>query len=83
MTRKHWAKVDRSERIYRSMYRVKELSLARKPRGVSSGKKPLQSGMKLGGGASNPVRFNDDATADELREEIIRSNAVLIESECV
>jgi hypothetical protein len=39
------------------------------------------SAMKLAGGTNNnPVRFKDDATADELREEIIRRLWVLHEA---
>jgi hypothetical protein len=30
------------------------------------------SAVKLAGGQNNPARFKDDATADELREEILR-----------
>jgi Phage integrase family len=38
------------------------------------------SGMKLGGDPNNPARFKDNATADELREEIMRRRAALNES---
>ena len=38
------------------------------------------SAMKLAGGTNNPVRFKNDATADELREEIIRRLGVLHEA---
>ena len=33
---------------------------------------PRLSAMKVAGGASNPVHFKDDATAEELRAEIER-----------
>jgi hypothetical protein len=35
------------------------------------------SGVKLVGGPSNAVRFEHDATADELREQIMRRIAAL------
>jgi hypothetical protein len=35
--------------------------------------------MKLAGDPTNPVRFKEDATADELREEIMRHLSILIE----
>ena len=38
------------------------------------------SAMKLAGGTNNPVRFKNDATADELREEIIQRLGVLHEA---
>ena len=36
--------------------------------------------MKLAGGTNNPVRFKDDATADELRKEVMRRLGVLHEA---
>jgi len=38
------------------------------------------SAMKLAGNPNNPARFKDDATADELREEIMRRLGVLHEA---
>jgi hypothetical protein len=38
------------------------------------------SAMKLAGDPNNPVRFKDDATADELRKEVMRRIAVLQEA---
>jgi hypothetical protein len=38
------------------------------------------SAMKLAGGTNNPVRFKDDATADELRKEVMRRLGVLHEA---
>jgi hypothetical protein len=35
------------------------------------------SAMKLAGDPNNPVRFKDDATAEELRDEIMRRVALL------
>ena len=35
--------------------------------------------MKLAGDPNNPLRIRDDATADELRAEIIKHLGVLIE----
>ena len=37
------------------------------------------SAVKLAGDPNNPVRFKDDATADELRAEIMRHLAVLVD----
>ena len=37
-------------------------------------------GLWVAGGPNNPVRFKNDATADELREEIIRRLGVLHEA---
>ena len=37
-------------------------------------------GMKLAGAPNNPVRFKDDATADELREEVMRRLGILAEA---
>ena len=36
--------------------------------------------MKLAGAPNNPVRFKDDATADELREEVMRRLGILAEA---
>jgi hypothetical protein len=36
--------------------------------------------VKLAGDPNNPVRFKDDATADELREEVMRRLRVLHEA---
>jgi hypothetical protein len=36
--------------------------------------------MKLAGDPNNPVRFKDDATADELRKEVMRRIAELSEA---
>jgi hypothetical protein len=33
--------------------------------------------VKLAGDPNNPARFKDDATADELREEIMRRLAIM------
>jgi hypothetical protein len=38
------------------------------------------SAVKLAGDPNNPVRFKDDATADELREEVMRRLALLSEA---
>jgi hypothetical protein len=38
------------------------------------------SAMKLAGAPNNPVRFKDDATADELREEVMRRLGILAEA---
>ena len=38
------------------------------------------SAMKLAGDPNNPVRFKDDATADELRKEVMRRLEVLTEA---
>jgi hypothetical protein len=35
--------------------------------------------MKLAGDPNNPVRFKDDATANELREEIMHHLGVLVD----
>ena len=35
--------------------------------------------MKLAGDRNNPVRFKDDATADELREEVMKHLTVLVD----
>jgi hypothetical protein len=35
--------------------------------------------VKLAGDPNNPARFKDDATADELREEIMRHLGVLVD----
>ena len=40
----------------------------------------LQSFVKLAGDPSNPVRFKDDATADELRAEIMTRLEILVEA---
>jgi hypothetical protein len=37
------------------------------------------SAVKLAGESNNPVRFKDDATADELREEIMHHLGVLVD----
>jgi hypothetical protein len=37
------------------------------------------SAVKVAGDPNNPVRFMDDATVDELREEIMRHLGILIE----
>ena len=37
------------------------------------------SAMKLAGDPNNPVRFKDDATANELREEIMHHLGVLVD----
>jgi hypothetical protein len=34
--------------------------------------------MKLAGDPNNPVRFNDNATADELRAEIMKRLRILV-----
>ena len=36
--------------------------------------------MKLAGDPNNPARFKDDATADELREEVMRRLGILAEA---
>ena len=36
--------------------------------------------MKLAGDRNNPARFKDDATADELRDEVMRRLMVLQEA---
>ena len=36
--------------------------------------------MKLAGDPNNPVRFKDDATAEELRQEIIKRLTALSEA---
>jgi hypothetical protein len=36
--------------------------------------------VKLAGDPNNPVRFKDDATADELREEVMRRLGILAEA---
>jgi hypothetical protein len=41
---------------------------------------PDSAGRRLGGDPNNPARFKDNATADELREEIMRRRAALNES---
>ena len=38
------------------------------------------SAVKLAGDPNNPVRFKDDATADELREEVMRRLGILAEA---
>jgi len=38
------------------------------------------SALKLAGDPNNPARFKDDATADELREEILRRLSALREA---
>ena len=38
------------------------------------------SAMKLAGDPNSPVRFKDDATADELREEVMRRLGILAEA---
>ena len=38
------------------------------------------SAVKLAGDPNNPVRFKDDATADELREEVMWRLAILAEA---
>ena len=38
------------------------------------------SAVKLAGDPNNPARFNDDATADELRAEVMRRLMVLQEA---
>jgi hypothetical protein len=35
------------------------------------------SAVKLAGDPNNPARFRDDATADELREEVMRRLGIL------
>ena len=35
--------------------------------------------MKLAGDPNNPVRFKHDATADELREEVMKRLTVLVD----
>ena len=37
------------------------------------------SAVKLAGDPNNPLRLKDDATADELREEIMRRLGVLVD----
>jgi hypothetical protein len=37
------------------------------------------SAVRLAGDPNNPLRFKDDATADELREEIMRHLGVLVD----
>jgi hypothetical protein len=37
------------------------------------------SAMKLAGDPNNPVRFKHDATADELREEVMKRLTVLVD----
>ena len=36
------------------------------------------SAVKLAGDPNNPARFKDDATADELREEIMKRLKILV-----
>ena len=36
--------------------------------------------MKLAGDLNHPVRFKDDATADELREEVMRRLGIMSEA---
>ena len=38
------------------------------------------SAMKLAGDPNNPARFKDDASADELREEVMRRLRILAEA---
>jgi hypothetical protein len=38
------------------------------------------SAVKLAGDPNNPVRFKEDATADELREEVMRRLGILAEA---
>ena len=38
------------------------------------------SAVKLAGDPNNPARFKDDATADELREEVMRRLGILAEA---
>ena len=38
------------------------------------------SAVKLAGAPNNPVRFKDDASADELREEVMRRIGLLAEA---
>ena len=38
------------------------------------------SAMKLAGDPNSPVRFKEDATADELREEVMRRLGILAEA---
>jgi hypothetical protein len=38
------------------------------------------SAVKLAGDPNSPVRFKDDATADELREEVMRRLGILAEA---
>ena len=41
---------------------------------------PRWSAVKVAGGASNPVHFKDDATAEDLRAEIERRLNILQEA---
>ena len=38
------------------------------------------SAVKLAGDPNNPARFKDDATADELRAEVVRRLGILAEA---
>ena len=41
------------------------------------------SAMKLAGDPSNPVRFKDDATADELRAELMKRLRILVSADLI
>jgi hypothetical protein len=56
-------------------YMQKAIAVAEK---VAPYRHPRLSAVKLAGDPNNPARFKDDATADELRAEIMKRLEILI-----
>ena len=55
-------------------YMQKAIAVAEK---VAPYRHPRLSAMKLAGDPNNPARFNDNATADELRAELMKRLEIL------